>query len=117
MHPFQKIRKNMIIKLKKQLEQEKIIVKRKNMYHILQKNHTLTKQNRACCYCCLIAKSYLTLQPHGPARLLCPWDLPGKNTRVVAISFFNGYSNPGIEPISPAWQANSLLLSHLGYPR
>ena len=51
----------MIIKLKKQLEQEKIIVKRKNMYHILQKNYTLTKQNRACCYCCLIAKSHLTL--------------------------------------------------------
>ena len=22
------------------------------------------------------------LQPHGPARLLCPWDYPGKNTGV-----------------------------------
>ena len=31
---------------------------------------------------CLVAKSCLTLQPHGlsPARLLCPWDFSGKNT-------------------------------------
>ena len=38
---------------------------------------------RSCCY--LVAKSYLNLfWPHGwwPARLLCPWDFPGKNTRV-----------------------------------
>ena len=37
------------------------------------------------CNCCLVAKSCLTLlQPHGlqPARLLCPWDFPGKRTRV-----------------------------------
>ena len=25
--------------------------------------------------------------------------------------------NPGIKPVSPAWQADSLLLSHLGSPR
>ena len=32
--------------------------------------------------CCLVAESHLTqLGPHGPpARLLCPWDSPGKNT-------------------------------------
>ena len=32
----------------------------------------------------LVAKSCPTLGPHGllPARLLCPWDSPGKNTRV-----------------------------------
>ena len=32
----------------------------------------------------LFAKSYPTLQPHGlqPARLLCPWDFPGKNIGV-----------------------------------
>ena len=29
-----------------------------------------------------------SLQPHGlPARLLCPWNFPGKNTGVVAILF------------------------------
>ena len=35
--------------------------------------------------CCLVAKSCLTLlRPCGqePARLLCPWDFPGKNTEV-----------------------------------
>ena len=34
-------------------------------------------------YVCSVIQSCLTLlQPHGlyPARLLCPWDLPGKNT-------------------------------------
>ena len=32
----------------------------------------------------LVAKSCLTLATHGlqPARLLCPWDSPGKNTGV-----------------------------------
>ena len=38
-----------------------------------------------CCCFCLVAKSCLTLLwRHGlkPIRLLCPWDFPGKNTRV-----------------------------------
>ena len=32
-----------------------------------------------------------SVQPHRrqPTRLLCPWDSPGKNTGVVAISFSN----------------------------
>ena len=45
--------------------------------------------------CCLIAVLCPTfLRPHGlqPARLLCPWDSPGKNTGVGAISFFRGCS-------------------------
>ena len=46
--------------------------------------------------CCrLVAKWCLTLQFHGlqPARLLCPWDFPGKNAGVgVAISFSEGSS-------------------------
>ena len=33
--------------------------------------------------CMLVAKLCLTLcDPMGPARLLCPWDSPGKNTGV-----------------------------------
>ena len=38
-------------------------------------------------YCCFVAKSWQTLgdpmdsmDPMEPARLLCPWDTPGKNT-------------------------------------
>ena len=37
-----------------------------------------------------------SLWPHEPqpARLLCPWDSPGKNTGVVAIPFSRGSSRP-----------------------
>ena len=43
---------------------------------------------------CLISKSCLTLlRQHGlqPARFLCPWNFPGKNTG-IAISFSRGSS-------------------------
>ena len=45
----------------------------------------------------------LTLQPYRlwPARLLCPWDSPGKNTTVGYHAFSRGSSNPGIKPSSP----------------
>ena len=65
--------------------------------------------------CCLIAKSCLTLlQPRGLLGFLSmgfprqeywgglPFPLPGD------------LPDPGIEPSSPAWQADSLPLSHLG---
>ena len=34
------------------------------------------------CLCCLLARLCPTLQPRGlqPAKLLCLWDFPGKNT-------------------------------------
>ena len=40
-----------------------------------------------------------SLRPHGlkPARVLCPWDFPGKNTGVVAISQSRGSSRPGAQ--------------------
>ena len=51
----------------------------------------------------LVAQSCLTLWLHGlgPARLLCPWDFPGKNTGVGCHSllqgiFLNQGSNPGL---------------------
>ena len=50
--------------------------------------------------CCLVAKSHPTLfRPYGlqPARLLCPWDFPGKNTGVLegaAISSSRESSRP-----------------------
>ena len=54
-------------------------------------------------YCMLVAQLCLTLQPHGlgPARLLCPWDFPGKNTGVGCHSLLQGIfpsqgSNPGL---------------------
>ena len=57
------------------------------------------------------------LQPHGlyPARLLCLWDSPGKNTGVGCHFLLQGiFSTPGIEPKSPAFQADSLLTELLG---
>ena len=44
----------------------------------------LLTTSATCCFCCLVAKSYPTLRPQGlwRARLLYPWDFPGKNTGV-----------------------------------
>ena len=41
---------------------------------------------------------------HGlqPARLLCPWDSPGKNTGVSCHALLQGIPNPGIETASLA---------------
>ena len=42
-------------------------------------------------------------------RLLCPWDSPGKNAGVGCHFLLQGdIPNPGIEPESPAMQADSL---------
>ena len=44
-----------------------------------------------------------SLQPYDlqPARLLCPWDSPGKNTGVGYCAFLQGdLPNPGIKPTS-----------------
>ena len=46
-----------------------------------------------------------------------PWTSPGQNTGVGSLSFLQGnLSNPGIEPGSPALQANSLLTELSGKP-
>ena len=71
------------------------------------------------CCCCLLTKSCPTLcypmdyslsgsSVHGvsQARIL-KW---------VAISSSRNLPDPGIESASPAWQVDSLLLSHLGSP-
>ena len=66
----------------------------------------------------LVAQSCPTLRPHGvwPAKLLCPWDSPGKNTGVGKPFRF-----PGNLPSWPRDWSWSLLncrqiqhLSHLG---
>ena len=50
------------------------------------------------------------LQPFGlyPTRLLCPWESPGKNTGVDLCPLPGDLPNLGIEPVSPALQADSL---------
>ena len=52
--------------------------------------------------CCLGAKLCPSLlQPHGlqPARLLCPWDSPGKNTGVGCHALLQGiFPSQGLNP-------------------
>ena len=68
--------------------------------------------------CCVVAKPCLTLlQPHElwPARLLCPWDFPGKNTAVGWHSLpQGGLPNPGIESMSLHCKQILYCLSHQG---
>ena len=49
-----------------------------------------------------------------PASLLCPWDSPGKYTGVGFHALL--LPDPGIEPRSPALQADSLPLASPGTP-
>ena len=52
-----------------------------------------------------------SLRPHGlqPARLLYPWDFPGKNNGVGCHFLLQGnLPNQGIESRSPALQADPL---------
>ena len=71
-------------------------------------------------HACMHAKllqSRPTLWPQ-PARLLCSWDSPGKNTGVGCCALLQGiFPNPGIKPKSPAWQVESLSLSSPGKPQ
>ena len=57
-----------------------------------------------------------SLQPHG---LYSPWNSPGQNTEVGSRSLLQGSipPNQGIEPRSPALQADSLPVSEPGKPK
>ena len=71
--------------------------------------------------CAVLSRSVVSnsLRPHGlqPARLPCPWGFPRQE-------YWSGLPcpppgdlpNSGIEPRSPALQADSLHLSHQGSP-
>ena len=58
-----------------------------------------------------------SLWPHGlqPTRLLCPWDFPGKNTRVGCDFLLQGtFLTLVSNTCFLHWQEDSLPLSHLG---
>ena len=56
-----------------------------------------------------------SLRPHG---LYSPWNAPGQNTGVGSLSLLQGnLPNPGIEPSSPALQADSLPAEPQGKPK
>ena len=77
------------------------------------------KKSMCVCVCWSLRRVRLsaTQWTVQPARLLCPWDSPSKDTRVGYISFSRGdLPDPGIEPTSPALQADSLPSEPPGEP-
>ena len=72
-----------------------------------------TRQVRACS---VMSNS---LPPCGlqPARLLCPWKSPGKNTRMGCHALLQGIFPTQVSNLSLLyWRADSLPLSHQGSP-
>ena len=73
------------------------------------------------CVCALHTQSHLTdlLQPHGlyPTRFLCPWDFPGKSTRVGCHFLLQGiFPTQGSNPGLPHCRQTLYCLSHQGSP-
>ena len=72
--------------------------------------------------CAKSLQSRLTLRPRGlwPARLLCPWDSPGKDTGVGCHALLQGlFPTQGLNPHLLRllhWQAGSSPLAPLGSP-
>ena len=69
--------------------------------------------------CCSVTKSWPNLcdpMDHSPARLVCPWDFPGKKTRVGCHSHLQGSSWPRDWTHVSCIVRYSLPLSHQGSP-
>ena len=65
------------------------------------------------CVSCSVTSDFMTAWTVQPARLLCPWDFPGKDTRVGCQLLFQGiFLTQGSNPHLLHWQAHSLPLSH-----
>ena len=72
--------------------------------HVLYLNLTLQLEINCIC-CCLVAKLCSALCDPMDCSLpgsSCPWNFPGKNTRVVATSFSKGSSQSRDKNTSPA---------------
>ena len=80
--------------------------------HLLQQIQDSLRENRGA-----VSES---LWPHGlqPTRLLCPWGFSRQeHWSGLPRPPLGNLSNPGIEPSSPALQADVYQLSHQGSPR
>ena len=68
--------------------------------------------------CVQLSEVSNSVWPHGPTRLLCPWDSPGKNTGVGCLSLLQGiFLNHGPNACLLHllhWEVNSLPLAPLG---
>ena len=84
--------------------------------HVREHGHIFV----GCCYCLVTRQCPSLLPPHRlqPARLLCPWDFPGKSTGVGSRFLLQGiFLTQGSNlclPVSFALQVDSLPLSDLG---
>ena len=82
-----------------------------------EEGDTLVKALYACMCVQLVMSD--SLWPPGlyPARLLCPWDSPGKNTGVGCHSLLQGiFPIQGSNSCHLHWLADSSPLNHLGSP-
>ena len=70
------------------------------------------------CLCLSLSHVPLFVRPWTePARLLCPWNSPDKNTGVGCHFFLQGiFPTQGSNPRLLHWQVDSLSLSQLGSP-
>ena len=60
---------------------------------------------------------FVTPMDCSPTKLLCPWDSPGKNTRVGCHALLQGiFPTEVLNLCLLHWQADSLPLTHLGSP-
>ena len=74
----------------------------------------------ACvCVCVCVESQPTSCNPRGlyPARLLCPWHFPGKNTGVLPFPSPGDLPDPGMELAAQSLQADYLPLSHLRSPQ
>ena len=76
-------------------------------------------------FCAVLSLSVVSdsLQSHGwqPARLLCPWDSPGKNTGVGCHALIQGIfpaqgSNSGLPRCRQIHQGSQRILEYVAYP-
>ena len=93
--------------------------KRHRLVNIIVKKKNKVRLHDSLCEV-KVAQSCLTLWPHwlGPARLLCPWNSPCKNTGVGSCSLLQGiFSTQGSNPGLPHCSQILYYLSHQGSPR
>ena len=77
-------------------------------------------KSTVCAHVCSVVSDSLWPRGLQPARLLCPWDFPGKNTRVGYRFLLQGiFLTQGLNPCLLCLlhcQVDSLPLSHLRSP-
>ena len=77
----------------------------------------LFKKSLYSVYACSVLSDSFWPHELWSARLLCPWDSPGKNIGVGCHFLLQGiFPTQGSNPRLLHWQADSLPLSHLGMP-